>query len=87
MLPNPSPDDAFVILYTSGSTGMPKGCILEHRNVVQLVSFYTNWISLTEESKVSAYASFGFDANMLDTIPTLSAGATLYIIQLAMRLE
>ncbi len=87
VLPNPSPDDAFVILYTSGSTGMPKGCILEHRNVVQLVSFYTNWISLTEESKVSAYASFGFDANMLDTIPTLCAGATLYIIPLAMRLE
>jgi long-chain acyl-CoA synthetase len=33
-LTNPAPDDLGIIMYTSGSTGVPKGCILTHRNLV-----------------------------------------------------
>ena len=32
----PKPEDLFVLLYTSGSTGVPKGCMLEHGNLVAI---------------------------------------------------
>lgn len=81
------PQNAFSLLYTSGSTGTPKGCIIEHRNMVALVNCCLHYYQLTPEDNVSAYASFGFDASMLDTFSTLTNGATLYVIAEEIRLD
>lgn len=83
----PSPEDLFIMLYTSGSTGTPKGCMLEHRNIASFCNWYRNFYSLTSKSKVAAYASYGFDANMMDMYPALTTGAALYIIDEAIRLD
>jgi amino acid adenylation domain-containing protein len=83
----PKPQDLMILLYTSGSTGTPKGCMLEHRNLVNFVHWYHKYFNLTEESRVIAYASFGFDANMMDTYPALSIGAQLHIISEEIRLN
>ena len=84
---NPEPQDLFIMLYTSGSTGTPKGCMLEHRNIVSFCHWFKNYYSLTPQSRVAAYASYGFDANMMDMYPALTTGAAVYIIDEAIRLD
>lgn len=76
----PAPENLFILLYTSGSTGVPKGCMLEHRNLVNFCAWYRNYYGLTPESRVAAYASYGFDACMMDLYPALSTGACVCII-------
>ncbi len=86
-LEKPEKDNLFILLYTSGSTGVPKGVMLEHRNLVAFCSWYRRFYELTPESRVAAYASFGFDANMMDMYPALTTGAQVHIIDEAIRLD
>jgi amino acid adenylation domain-containing protein len=91
LLPAPQvdikPDQLFILLYTSGSTGVPKGCQLTHGNLVAFCHWYHIMFNLKPECKVAAYASYGFDANMMDTYPALTCGATVYIVPEELRLD
>ncbi|MBQ4469597.1 MAG: amino acid adenylation domain-containing protein, partial [Synergistaceae bacterium] len=84
---NPSPEDLFILLYTSGSTGTPKGVMLEHGSIANFCCWYRNYYNLDENSRVAAYASYGFDANMMDMYPALTNGACVCIIDEEMRLD
>ncbi len=85
--PSPSPDDDFILLYTSGTTGKPKGAVLRHRNILNYAYAYIRTTKLGRHSRVASYASFGFDANMMDIYPTLMCGATLYILPEEIRMD
>ncbi|WKY48117.1 amino acid adenylation domain-containing protein [Eubacteriaceae bacterium ES3] len=87
VLTDPQPKDLFIMLYTSGSTGVPKGVMLEHRNLVCFCQWYHRYYDLDQNSRVAAYASFGFDASMMDTYPVLTIGGTLHIIADDIRLD
>lgn len=80
-------EDAFIILYTSGTTGVPKGVVLEHRNLSATISYQLRVSGVNEKSKHGAYASYGFDANMIDTYPVLCAGGELHILDEEIRLD
>ena len=54
---SPKPQDLFILLYTSGSTGVPKGCMLEHRNIESFCNWYRNYYNLTPQSRAAAYAT------------------------------
>ena len=82
-----SPSSLFILLYTSGSTGVPKGCQLTHGNLVAFCHWYQRFYDLKAEHRVAAYASYGFDACMMDLYPTLTCGATVYIIPEEIRLD
>jgi amino acid adenylation domain-containing protein len=80
LLKDPNPEDLFIYLYTSGTTGKPKGCMLEHRNLAAFCHWYVRNYSLTEKDSTAVYASYGFDAHMIDIYPSLITGATVHII-------
>lgn len=76
--PEISPDTIAYILYTSGSTGKPKGVIQNHRNVLHFIRNYTNNLHISSDDKLSLFASYSFDAAMIDIFSALLNGATLY---------
>ena len=83
----PLPDDLFILLYTSGSTGTPKGVRLTHRNLVCFINWYHRYYELEPVDCVGQYASYGFDACMMDMYPALTKGAAVCIIPEAIRLD
>ncbi len=83
----PSPDDLFIMLYTSGSTGVPKGVMFTHKNTAVTAVWEKDFYNYDALSNVTAYASYGFDANVFDTYATIISGSTLHIIPDDIRLD
>lgn len=83
----PKPDDGCVLLYTSGTTGTPKGCMITHGNIVALAVSYSKTAGLDADSRATAYASYGFDAHMADIYPTIFNGGEIHIIHDDIRLD
>lgn len=83
----PHEDDLFTLLYTSGSTGTPKGVMLGHGNIANFCRHYVSETGLGPGIVCSAYASYGFDANMMDMYPALISGACVCIVPEEIRMD
>ncbi|MHA7627475.1 amino acid adenylation domain-containing protein [Corallococcus sp. M7] len=68
------------VIYTSGSTGRPKGVELEHAGLAHLVDWHQRTYALTPEDRTTQAAGPAFDAAVWELWPTLTAGASLHIV-------
>ncbi|PWV46108.1 non-ribosomal peptide synthase protein (TIGR01720 family)/amino acid adenylation domain-containing protein, partial [Chitinophaga sp. S165] len=78
-VPSTAADLAY-ILYTSGSTGMPKGVMLEHGTVINTLYNIRDIVGVTEEDKGLEFSSLSFDSSIAEIFMVLLSGATLHVI-------
>jgi amino acid adenylation domain-containing protein len=72
--------DLLYVLFTSGSTGVPKGVSICHRSVIDYIDWVTGTFDITATDTFGNQAPFYFDNSILDIYSCLKTGATLYII-------
>jgi amino acid adenylation domain-containing protein len=68
------------VIYTSGSTGLPKGCLLEHRNVGRLFSATDHWFHFDENDVWTFFHSVAFDFSVWEIWGALIYGGTLVVV-------
>ena len=73
------------MIYTSGTTGMPKGVMIEHKNLRAFLQFRIDLLQLTQEDRCAQHASFSFDASLDDLLPPLVKGAQVHILSSELR--
>lgn len=85
-LPAVQPDQLAYIMYTSGSTGVPKGVMIEHRGVVRLI-MSADYADTDGRKRVMLMGTIGFDATTFEIWWPLLNGGTLYLVDDAIRLH
>ncbi|KPA93992.1 amino acid adenylation enzyme/thioester reductase family protein, partial [Pseudomonas asplenii] len=75
-----SPHHLAYVIYTSGSTGLPKGVMVEHRNVARLFSATRAWFEFNEQDVWALFHSFAFDFSVWEIWGALLHGGRLLIV-------
>jgi amino acid adenylation domain-containing protein len=81
-LPSPgtTETDLAYILYTSGSTGDPKGVMISHRTILTFVNWACATFELNASDRVTSHAPLHFDLSTFDLYATIKAGGTVVLV-------
>ena len=74
-----SPSNALFIIFTSGSSGTPKGAIVEHHNFLTTARAQEVGFNMLPSSRVLQFASYQFDASVMEILTTLTVGACVCV--------
>ncbi|MCI9081573.1 MAG: amino acid adenylation domain-containing protein [Lachnospiraceae bacterium] len=72
--------DPLYAMFTSGSTGVPKGVLVSHRSVIDLIDNFKDEFGFDETMILGNQAPFDFDVSVKDIYSTLKNGGTMYVI-------
>lgn len=76
------------IIFTSGTTGKPKGVMIEHQSIINSVKAHAKVLNIQNGGKkYLQYANFVFDASVIEIFPTLLYGNELVITPSELRLD
>jgi amino acid adenylation domain-containing protein len=73
-------NDAAHILFTSGSTGVPKGVIITHSNAIHFITWAVKYFGAKPSDRISSHPPLHFDLSTFDIYGTLGSGAQLHIV-------
>ena len=73
-------NDMAAILYTSGSTGNPKGVVLSHRNMVTGARSVASYLGNTSDDRILAVLPMSFDAGLSQLTTAFSVGASVVLM-------
>ncbi len=76
-----SPEDLAYVLYTSGSTGNPKGVMYSNEGALEFINWSSNTFSPKSDDCFSSHAPFHFDLSIFDLYVSIKHGATLVLIK------
>ena len=79
-IPELTPSHLAYVIYTSGSTGLPKGVMVEHRNVVRLFSATHDWFNFNPQDVWALFHSFAFDFSVWEIWGALAFGGQLLLV-------
>lgn len=85
MRQRPCLDAPCMVLYTSGTTGQPKGVLLSQGNLAHFTAWCGACMKLNEHARVLQFSPLSFDSSLIDIVPALTAGAELIIPNEAQR--
>lgn len=72
--------DPLYALFTSGSTGVPKGAVINHRSVIDYAHWVAETFDITCETVFGSQTPFYFSMSVLDLYTTMHSGATFHVI-------
>ncbi|WP_166794938.1 AMP-binding protein, partial [Pseudomonas aeruginosa] len=80
--PRPALDgsEALYVIFTSGTTGEPKGVVIESRSLSNLVDWHNRRFNMDQRSRTTLMAGVGFDVCQWEIWSTLCAGACLHLV-------
>ncbi|CDG83682.1 NRPS III [Janthinobacterium agaricidamnosum NBRC 102515 = DSM 9628] len=73
------PQDAAYLIYTSGSSGVPKGVLVPHAGLSSLGASMSETFGLNPSARVLQFSSCGFDASIMDQLMAFHSGAALVL--------
>lgn len=74
-----SPSDLVYVIHTSGTTGAPKGVLIEHQSLGNFITEYGRLLNLNENDRTLQFSPYNFDGSVIDLWIPLTKGATIHL--------
>ena len=72
--------DPVYVVFTSGTTGVPKGVVIEHHSLTHLIDWHNKRFTMGPDCRTTLMVGVGFDVSQWEIWSSLAAGATIHVV-------